>query len=72
MSSGDAPTIVQCNLGTFDSFRCSPLRMVADPKNVVQRYVLSIRPRYGAVTAAGEGHALCWTSLTQVIRLRQE
>ena len=51
---------------------CSPLRMAADPKNVVQRYVLSIRPRYDAVIAAGEGHALYWTSLTQLNRFRRE
>ena len=51
---------------------CSPLRMPADPKNVVQRYVLSIPPRYDLVIAAGEGHALYWTSLTQVNRFRRE
>ena len=31
---------------------CSLLRMGADPKNGVRRYVLSIRPRYDAVIAA--------------------
>ena len=51
---------------------CSPLRMAVDPKNVVQRYVLSIPPRYDAVIGAGEVHALYWTSLTQVKRFRQE
>ena len=40
------------------------------PKNGVQRFVLSIRPRYDSVIAAGEGHALYWTSLTQVNRER--
>ena len=40
--------------------------------NVVQRYMLSIRPRYDAVFAAGEGHALYWTSLTEVNRFRRE
>ena len=34
----------------------------------MQRYVLSIRPRYDAVIAAGEGHSLYWTNLTQVNR----
>ena len=51
---------------------CFPLRMTADPKNVVERYVLSIRPRYDAFIDAGEGHALYWTSLTQVNRFRRE
>ena len=51
---------------------CSTLRMAADPKNVVQRYVLSIPPRYDAVIATGEVCALYWTSLTQVNRFRQE
>ena len=51
---------------------CSPLRMAADPKNVVQRYILSIPPRYDVVIAAGEGHALYWTSLTQVNRFSRE
>ena len=46
--------------------------MTADPKNVVQRYVISIQPRYGAVIAAGEGHALYWMSFTQVNRFRRE
>ena len=46
--------------------------MAADPKNVVQRYVLSIPPRYDVVIAAGEAHALYWTSLTQVNRFSQE
>ena len=45
---------------------CSPLRMGADPKNVLQRYVVSIRPRYDTVIAAGKVHALYWTSLTRV------
>ena len=51
---------------------CSPLRMAADPKNVLQRYVLSIPPRYDLVIAAREGHALYWTSLIQVNRFRRE
>ena len=51
---------------------CSTLRMAADPKNVVQRYVLSSPPRYDVVIAAGEGHALYWTSLTQVNRFSRE
>ena len=72
MSPGDASRIVQCNLGIFDSFRLLSITMAADPKNVVQRYVLSIRPRYVAVIAAGEGHALYCTSLTQVNRFRRE
>ena len=42
------------------------------PKNVVQRYVLSIRFRFNAVFAAGEGYVLYWTSLTQVNRFRPE
>ena len=42
------------------------------PKNVVRCYVLSIRPRYDAVIAAGEGHTLNWTSLPQVNRFRRE
>ena len=46
--------------------------MAADPKNVVKRYMLSIRPRYDAVIAAGEGHAIYWTSLTQLNRFRRE
>ena len=46
--------------------------MAADPKNVVQRYVLSIPPRYDVVIAAGEGHALYWTSLTQVNQFSRE
>ena len=51
---------------------CSLLRMATDPKNVVKRYVLSIRPRYDAFIAAGESHALYWASLTQVNRFRRE
>ena len=46
--------------------------MAADPKDVVKRYMLSIQPRYDAVIAAGEGHAIYWTSLTQVNRFRRE
>ena len=45
---------------TFESSTasgCSPLRMGSDHKNVVRRYMLSIRPRYDAVIAAGESHA---------------
>ena len=42
------------------------------PNKVVQRYLLSIQPRFDAVFAAGEGHALYWTSLTQVNRFRRE
>ena len=38
----------------------------------MQRYVLSIQPRYDVVIAAGEGHAFYWMSLTQVNRFRQE
>ena len=43
----------------------SPLRRALIPKNVVQRYVLSIRPLY-AVIAAGKGHGRYWTNLNQV------
>ena len=42
------------------------------PKSVVQRYVLSIRHRYDAVFAVGEGRALYWTSLAEVNRFRRE
>ena len=42
------------------------------PKNAVQRYVLSIRHRYDAVFAIGEGRALYWTSLAEVNRFRRE
>ena len=43
------------------------------PKNVVQqRYVLSIRHRYDALFAVGEGRALYWTSLTEVNRFRRD
>ena len=38
------------------------------PKNVVQRYVLSIQHRYDAVFAVGEGR----TSLTEVNRFRRD
>ena len=72
MRSGDACGIVQCNLGIFDNFRLLSIKNGGASRNVVQRYMLSIRPRYGAVIAAGEGHALYWTSLTQVNRFRRE
>ena len=42
------------------------------PKNVVQRYVLSIRHRYDAVFSVGEGHALYWTTVAEVNRFRRE
>ena len=42
------------------------------PKNVVQRYVLSIRHRYDEGFAVGEGRALYWTSLAEVNRFRRE
>ena len=42
------------------------------PKNAVQHYVLSIRHRYDAVFAVGEGRALYWTSLAEVNRFRRE
>ena len=42
------------------------------PKNVVQRYVLSIRHRYDAVFAVREGRALYWMSLTEVNRFRRD
>ena len=45
--------------------------MATDPKNVLQRYVLSIPPRYDVI-AAGEGPDRYWTSLTQVNRFRRE
>ena len=44
---------------------CYPLRMGADSKKGCASYLLSIRPRYDAVFAAGEGHALYWASKTQ-------
>ena len=31
-----------------------------------ERYMLSVRPRYGAFIAAGEGHVRFLTNLTQV------
>ena len=36
------------------------------PKNVVPRYVLSIRPRYDAFVAAGGSHVRFLTNLIQV------
>ena len=38
----------------------------------MQRYVLSIRHRYDAIFAVGEGRALYWTSLTEVNRFRRD
>ena len=57
MSSGDASGIVQCNLESSTASGCSQLRMGTDSQDVERRYVLSIRPRYDAVIAAGESHA---------------
>ena len=45
---------------------CSPLRMGTDSQELVRRYVLLIRPRFGAVIAAREGHVCFWTNLAQV------
>ena len=42
------------------------------PTNVVQRYVFSIRHRFDAVVAVGEGRALYWTSLAEENRFRRE
>ena len=66
------PGSFNATLESLTALCCSPLRMASDLKNVVQRYVLSIPPRYDAVIAAGGVHALYWTSLTQVNRIRQE
>ena len=42
------------------------------PKSGLQRYVPSIRHRYDAVFAVGEGRALYWTSLAEVNRFSRE
>ena len=72
MSSGDAPRIVQCNLGIFDSFRLLSIKNGCGSKERCATFVLSIPLRYDVVIAAGEGHALYWTSLPQVNQFRRE
>ena len=53
MSSGDAIGSFSATSESLTALGCSPLKMAADRKNVVQLYVLSIPPRYDAVIAAG-------------------
>ena len=59
LSSGDSSGIIQCYLGILDSFRLLSIKKWAwIPYNVVRRYILSLLPRYDAVIAAGNGHAV--------------
>ena len=67
MSSGDASRIVQCNVGQLQVALHKEWARI--PQNVVRRYMLSVRPRYDAVIAAGDGHARILTNLTQLTDL---
>ena len=67
MSCGDAPRIVLCNLGNFDSFRLLSVKYGRGfPRTFAQRHMLLVRPRYEAVIAAAEEHVCFWANLTQV------
>ena len=66
MSSGDASKTFSAISESSTAAGCSTLRWARIPKNVVRRYVLSIRPRYDAVIAAGESHVRFLTNLIQV------
>ena len=56
MSSGNASEIVQLRqLQVGLHYKWARIS-----KNFVRRYMLSVRPRYGAVIAAGDGHVRFW------------
>ena len=72
MSSGDASRIVQCNLRIFDSYRlpsikngCGFPRMLFNVTYIQFNLVM-------VQLLLQEGHALYWTSLTQLNQLRRE